>query len=116
MGEITCRFAIKYGVFHSQLIKEFRENDASYAIDSINTYFEASLFDSFLIYEVKSKYFFYVPTVGFVAIDIMTEVIYISIIETLTFCRCQHFSAIGSGKKLSIAVEQFEGVPLAWIM
>ena len=27
-----------------------------------------------------------------------------------------NFCAICSGKKLSIAIEQFEGVPLAWIM
>ena len=56
------------------------------------------------------------PVVSLVTVDIVSQCVYLGILKILSLSQLQHLSTIGSRKELSLTVEQFQRVPLAWVM
>ena len=112
MGKIASRFAIKYFVINAQCLKQFGQDDASHAVDSINTYAEMCLLYSLNIYKAESQHRVYVATVERVVFYIMAESVYIGILKVFLFCNVKHFVAGSLVEKLALTVEQLKGIPL----
>ena len=51
-----------------------------------------------------------------ILLRILSEIVYISIFKSLSLSNGKHFTTIGSCKKLTMTVEEFQSIPMARVM
>ena len=116
MGEIACGFCIKELVLYTKRIKQFGKYDTAHAVDGVNAHLEMGCLDGIDIDKLQREHAVYMTFVESVVFAIMTKIVYICIFECLTLCNVKNLVAISLCKKLALAVEQFQSIPLTWIV
>ena len=115
MGEIAVRLLVEEGVFHAEAVKQLWQNDASNGVYGIDTDSETSLSDCLYIDEWKAEDALHVSLVIMLCCQV-AEVVDIGILKTLFGGYLQHLLSIGCGQELSVPVQQFQCVPVAWVV
>ena len=116
MGKVACAVAIENLVIDTQGLEQVREDDAAYGVDGIDTDAELALLDGLEVGELQTQHGVDVALVVRIVDDDLAEMIDVGIVEILTLGNGKHFGTIGSRKKLSLAVEQLQGIPLTGVM
>ena len=74
------------------------------------------LLDGLGIDELQVEHVLDMPVVGFVTVDIVAEVVDVCILELLTLSHSQHDGSVSRREELALAIQQLQGIPLAWVM
>ena len=116
MGEVARALAVENLVVDAEGLEELGEDDAADRIDGVGTDAELALVDGLAVNEFQLEHCVDMATVIGVVYGAGTELVYLGVVEVFSLCHAQHFGAVGSGQELALAVEQFQGIPLAGIV
>ena len=114
--EVAGGFAVDDGVFHSESLEEFGQDNATHAVDGVCADFEVCVAYGFYINEVEGEHGVNVTLVERLVLCVMSEIVDIGVVEIFFFCYFEHLVAIVFRKEFAFAVEQLECVPLAWVV
>ena len=68
------------------------------------------------IHEIQSQYAIDVALVKRIVLDIFTQMVNIYIFKVFFLGNRQYFSTIGCGEEFTLSVQQFQRIPMTWIM
>ena len=116
MGEVARTLAVENLVVETESLEELGEDDAAYGVDSIGTDTELTLTDGFDVDELQLENRVDMTTVVGVVDGAGAELVDLCLVEVFGLCDAEYFGTVGSGEELTLAVEQLQGVPLAWVV
>ena len=116
MGKVTVRSVVEYSEFYTESLEQTREYHSTNAVDSVDTNLEFSVLDSLHVGKLKVEHAFDVALVHRVVACIRTKVVYISIVEVFLLGYFEHLVTILLSEEFALAIEQFQCVPLAWVV
>ena len=117
MLKIARRLGIKRcDIFHSKCFQQFGQDNAAHGIDRVESHLEVGSLDGWNIYEVKAEHKFDVLLVVGVVFGVFPQMVNVGKVEVFSFGYAQHFVTFLGVKKFAILVEQFQGIPVAWVV
>ena len=96
--------------------QQFGNGDPAGRVDRIDHDFESCLGDRPAVYGREGQYFFDVPVDAFQVGRDRAQTVYFGIRIVIGLCRAEDFGALFRIEKFSLAVEQFQGVPLLGVV
>ena len=116
MGEVARRFAVQQCIFHTDLVEQFGQDNASDRVDCVYTDTELAGFNGFQVCQFECFHCVDVALVERVVLPVVSKLVYVGIVEIFLFCYVEHGSTVCSRQEFALVVQQFQCVPLAWIV
>src|SRR3712207_3574996 len=116
MGKIAIRFAIKESIIHAKFIEQFRQDNTSNGVNAVDNHVKPCLPNSLHIHQFQSQNGLNMAFVERIIIGIFAQMVHIRIIEIFLLGYRQHLVTVISGQEFTLTVEQFQGIPVAWIV
>ena len=106
MLEVSGRFTIEFlYMFHTQTFQEFRKDNTSYRVYTVDSYTEIRFLDSFHIYQVESQYAVDMFLIISQVFAVRSQVVYIGIVEFLSLSNTKYFVAFFRIQEFSMFIE-----------
>ena len=96
MSEIARRLTIEHGVLHTQLVKQFGQDNASYTVHRIYNNLKSCFTNGIGINQFKRQHTVNVALVEAIVLGVMAQVVYICVCKVGLFGYFQKLFAIGS--------------------
>ena len=106
MLEVSGRFTIEFlYMFHTQTFQEFRKDNTSYRVYTVDSYTEIRFLDSFHIYQFESQYAVDMFLIISQVFAVRSQVVYIGIVEFLSLSNTKYFIAFFRIQEFSMFIE-----------
>ena len=109
--EVAGRFCEHACVFHAELVKEFGQDDATHGIHGIKGHLELAGLDSLHIHQVKPQHHVDVLLVVGIVLDVLAQMVHISILEILSLSDAEHLFSLCLVEELALLVKELQGIP-----
>ena len=116
VGEVAIGFLVEELEAYTQAFEQLGQDDASHAVDAVDTNGEASLTNDIGINQSKVHDAVDVTLVETMVLQIFAQRVDIGILEILALSDGQHLGTIGSGKELALVVQELQCIPLTGVV
>ena len=116
MGKLAGTLTIKNLVVNAQGFEQLREDDATHRVDGICTYAELTLTNGFHIGQSQLEYRLYMTLIQRIVNSHMSQFFYRCIVKGFSLSNTKHLCSVGRRQELTLAIQQFQGVPLGGIV
>ena len=111
--EVTCRLTVELlYMLHTQLFQQFRQNNTTHRVYTVNSHAEIRFSDSFYIYQVECQHTIYMFLIISQILAIRAQMVYISKFKFFCLSNTKYFIAFGCIQKFATFIQQFQSVPL----
>ena len=116
VGEVAIGFLVEELEAYAQTFEQLGQDDASHAVDTVDTNGETGLTNHICIDQSKVHDAVDVTLVETMVLHIFAQRVDIGILEILALSDGQHLGTIGSGKELALVVQELQCIPLTGVV